>query len=44
MLITGQRLEYAANTYGDRESHIFPETSDRLTFQTLKEKVSFLTI
>jgi hypothetical protein len=36
---TGQKLSIAASLYADRESHIFAETSDRLTFKSLKEKV-----
>lgn len=37
-IFIGQRLEYAADLYGNRESFIFSQTGDRLTFKSLKEK------
>lgn len=35
----GQRLEYAAETFENRESFVFSQTGERLTFKTLKQKV-----
>ncbi len=37
----GQQLEQASDLYSDRESFIFSQSGDRLTFKTLKQKASY---